>query len=95
MAMGDFNFSARVVEAIRKIASAVVLEIYPLPRAATVTAVDHVAGTATVTYPGDSTSVVVATTMYAPNVGSVVMISGPPGTRYVSEVLTGGTHLRT
>lgn len=92
MGLADYNLSARMLEAINKIASKAVQDIYPIPRAATVTAVDRTNATATVEYPDEAgTTFVVASFLERVNIGAVVLVAGRPGTRYVSKVLTRGT----
>lgn len=91
--LGDFNSAARMKEAMYKIARSATADAISPPRAATVTAVDYTARTATVQYPDEGGTFVVAITSVAPVVGSVVSVAGPSGTRYVAEVLSGAVML--
>lgn len=95
MGLKDFDLSVRMREAIYKIAAQAIEDVYPLPRYATVTAVDYATATATVQYPDEAGTFVVPISRIAPAVGAVVRIAGRAGKRYVDEIVSGGAYIIT
>lgn len=93
---GDHNAAVRLREFVRAVAQETVLDMIPRPRYATVTAVDNIAGRATVQYPDEvGNTFTVPTSQVAPlAAGCVVRIAGQAGARYVDEVMSGGIRIR-
>ena len=90
----EFDTAARIKEVIYQIAGRAIDDVYPRPRYATVTAVNHAAGRVTLVYPDDATTFSLPTMMIAPEVGGIVRVAGQEGTRYVDEILTGSVRVR-
>lgn len=94
MPLDDFNLSVRTHNVIYKIAAEATVDMYPLPRYATVTAVNHATGKATVQYPDEAGTFVLSTMMIAPEVGAVVRVNGDMGARFIDEIKSGSLRIR-
>lgn len=84
---GDYEVALRMRQTIADIASEVVERVRPAYRYATVMTINRLASTATVQFPGETTSVRVGMGAIQPNVvGQKVRIHGLPGERYIADV---------
>jgi hypothetical protein len=88
MPLDDFNISVRTHEVVYKIASKAVVDLYPLARYATVTAVNTTTRKITVQYPDEAGTFVVSGMSILPAVGAIVRVNGDMGARFVDEVKT-------
>jgi len=88
MPLDDFNISVRTRDVIYKIATQAVVDLYPIPRYATVTAVNTTTRKITVQYPDEAGTFVVSGMSLLPAVGATVRVNGDMGARFVDQIKT-------
>jgi microcystin-dependent protein len=87
----NLNTAARLVGVIKRVARKVVLDTYPIPRQAIVESVNKTTRRATVYYPDEpsNTFTVPCGSVLPVGAGSVVLLAGPTGARYIEQVISG------
>src|SRR5437868_14697656 len=91
MMFDDWDFATRFRDVIGQIAEASVNRLRPSHRYATVTSIDRVNRSCTVTFPGEATAVTVPMGSIQPaKPGQTVRIAGALGDRFIDDVRGGG-----
>ena len=94
MSMGALAYAQQMRDIIRELVANEVAKIRPTDSVGTVTAIDAANNKCSVRFEdaGDALSIRMFTVQPAA-VGAVVRVSGPPGLRYVTEVIVGQSAL--
>lgn len=103
MSFTDYDFAIRFRNVIRTVVEDILDRDRPADKIGRVVDIDRSGGTALVVYAGDEVNSLrvkiypsiqpsSSDRVNGPGKGSIVRVSGPPGGRYVAQVLNGGAH---